>query len=76
MQWFYTKNGTQEWDYDTDGDIGMVVYDSVAAAATGMRRDLTVENYDDPIKDMVGMTVTSRFDVEVIIPNATCRIEF
>lgn len=71
-----TKNGTQEWDYDTDGDIGMVVYDSVAAAATGMRRDLTVENYDDPIKDMVGMTVTSRFDVEVIIPNATCRIEF
>lgn len=68
--------GTQEWDYDTDGDIGMVVYDSVAAAAIGMRRDITVENYDDPIKDMVGMSVTSRFDVEAIIPNACCRIEY
>ena len=71
-----TKNGTQEWDYDTDGDIGMVVYDSVAAGAIGMRRDVTVENFDDPIKDMVGMTVTSRFDVEVIIANATCRVEY
>ena len=71
-----TKNGTQEWDYDTGGDIGMVVYDSVAAAAIGMRRDVTVENFDDPIKDMVGMTVTSRFDVEVIIANATCRVEY
>lgn len=71
-----TKSGTEEWDYDTDGDIGMVVYDSVAAAAIGMRRDITVENYDDPIKDMVGMTVTSRFDVEAIIANACCRVEY
>ena len=71
-----TKNGTQEWDYDTDGDIGMVVYDSISGAATGMRRDITVENYDDPIKDMAGMTVTSRFDVEVIMADAVCRVEF
>lgn len=71
-----TKNGTQEWDYDTDGDIGMVILDSNAGGAIGMRRDITVENYDDPIKDMAGMTVTSRFDVEVIIPNASCRVEF
>ena len=71
-----TKNGTQEWDYDTDGDIGMVVYDSMSAAAIGMRRDTTVENYDDPIKDMKGITVTSRFDVEAVIEAAGCRIEF
>lgn len=71
-----TKNGTEEWDYDTDADIGMVIYDSVAAAAIGMRRDITVENYDDPIKDMVGMTVTSRFDVEAIIADACCRVEY
>ena len=69
-------NGTQEWGYAADGEIGMIVYDSVAAAAIGMRRDITVENYDDPIKDMVGMSVTSRFDVESIIPNASCRVEF
>ncbi|MCK5616140.1 phage major capsid protein [Candidatus Pacearchaeota archaeon] len=69
-------NGTQEWGYAAGGEIGMVVYDSVAAAAIGMRRDITVENYDDPIKDMVGMTVTSRFDVESIIPNACSRVEY
>ena len=69
-------NGTQEWGYAADGEIGMVVYDSVAAAAIGMRRDITVENFDDPIKDMVGMTVTSRFDVESIIANACSRVEY
>ena len=71
-----TKNGTEEWDYDTDGDIGMVVYDSQAAVAIGMRRDITVEQYADPIKDMTGMSVTSRFDVEVILEAAGCRIEY
>lgn len=71
-----TKNGTKEWDYDTDGDIGMVVYDSMSAAAVGMRRDITVEQYADPIKDMVGMSVTSRFDVEMIIADAACRIQY
>lgn len=68
--------GTQEWGYAADGEIGMVVYDSMATAAIGMRRDITVENYADPIKDMAGMTVTSRFDVEVIIAAAGCRIEY
>lgn len=71
-----TKNGTQEWDYDTDGDIGMVVYDSSAAAAIGMRRDISVEKYDDPVKDLVGMSILARFDVEAIVPTAGCRIEF
>ena len=71
-----TKNGTQEWDYDTDGDMGMVVYDSIAAAAIGMRRDISVTQYDDPIKDMMGMTVLSRFDIEAIVPNAICRVEY
>ena len=71
-----TKNGTQEWDYDTDGDIGMVVYDSAAAIAIGMRRDITIESYSDPIKDMLGMSVTARFDIEALIPNAACRIEY
>lgn len=71
-----TKNGTQEWDYDTNADIGMVVFDSAAAGAIGMRRDITIENFNDPIKDMVGMTVTARFDIEAIIANASCRVEY
>ena len=69
-------NGTQEWGYAANAEIGMIVYDSIAAAAIGMRRDITVENYDDPIKDMVGMSVTSRFDVESIVADAACRIEY
>ena len=54
----------------------MIVYDSQSAAAIGMRRDISVTNYDDPIKDMKGITVLSRFDVEVIIPDAACNVKF
>ena len=41
-----------------------------------MRRDISVEKYDDPIKDIVGMSILARFDVEAIVPTAGCRIEF
>lgn len=69
-------NGTEEWGYAADGEIGMIVYDSSAAGAIGMRRDISVNNYEDAIKDLVGMSVTARFDVEAIVTAACCRIEF
>lgn len=69
-------NGTQEWGYAANGEIGMIVYDSSVATAIGMRRDITVNNYDDPIKDLVGMAITSRFDVQTITASAMCRIEY
>lgn len=68
-----TSNGTKTWGYGAD-EIGMVVYDSMAAAAIGMRRDITVEEYSDPIKDMTSMTVTGRHDVEVMLEKAGSRI--
>lgn len=69
-------NGTQEWGYAADGEIGMIVYDSSCATAIGMRSDISVNNYDDPIKDLVGMSVLSRFDVQTITAAAICRVEF
>ena len=69
-------NGTETWGYAADGEMGMIVYDSTSAAAIGMRRDISINKYDDAIKDLVGMTVTARFDVETIVPDASCRIEY
>lgn len=69
-------NGTEVWGYGADGEIGMVIYDSSVAQAIGMRRDISVNDYDDPIKDLVGMSVTSRFDVQTITASAMCRVEY
>ncbi len=62
------------WDFDTDGDLGALMYQKAYAGAIGMRRDLTVKNYDDPIRDLVGMSCTMRFDALTFFANATCRV--
>jgi HK97 family phage major capsid protein len=67
---------TYTWQYDSDGDIGMLVYDSRNAGGIAMRRDLTVSRYEDPIRDLVGCTVTARFGVNYLAANAICRVEY
>lgn len=68
-------SATNVWGYTTATDnIGMIVLDSTAAAAIGMRRDITVDKYNDPIKDLLGMSVTARFDVEAIVTGAMCLV--
>ncbi len=64
------------WDYDTDGEIGMLVLDSRRAGGIYLPRDLTVKDYKDPIRDMTGMTVTMRMDCQSHITNATCRVTY
>lgn len=67
------SNGTETWGYGAD-EKGMIVCDSSALAATAMKRDITVESYDDPIKDMLGMSVTARYDFKYLIAEAGCLI--
>lgn len=44
-----------------------LVYDKNAAGAIAMRRDLTVDRYEDPIRDLVGMSVTMRYATEPLL---------
>ena len=67
---------TYAWEYNSDGDIGGIVIDSGKAAAIGMRRDIKLDHYKDPIRDLVGMTATGRFGVKYLHANAICRIEY
>ena len=69
-------SGTYTWDYDADGEIGMILIDKFNCGAIGMRRDITIEKYDDPIRDLMGMSVTARFDVDSLQTNAICRVEY
>lgn len=69
-------SGSYAWEYDSDGDIGMLVLDSTAAAAIMMREDIKVENYFDPIRDLHNICCTQRYGYGYEQANAICRIEY
>lgn len=64
------------WEYDSDGDIGMLVFDSRKCGGIGMKRDITVVDYDDPAKDLKGVNVTARFGVDAVFADAIARVEY
>jgi hypothetical protein len=66
-----TGSDTYHWD-GTDGShhCNGVVLDSNANTYLAMRRDLTVEEYDDPIHDLVGISTTMRYGVSTIQADA------
>lgn len=70
------NSSTYTWDYDSDGDIGMCVLDSKNAGAIVIRRDISVERYSDPIRDLIGIGVTARFDADRLHANASARVEY
>lgn len=67
---------TYTWGYAADGNIGMLVLDSSEAGATAMRRDISLAKYADPVRDLVGCSVTARFAVNYLQANAIARVEY
>lgn len=71
------NSSTYSWSYDTDADIGMVAIDSAKLShVIGMKQDITVRDYDDPIRDLKGAALTMRFAEESPFDNGICRIEY
>ena len=48
--------------------------DSKNAGVLYVRRDVTIEDYEDPVKDLVGAVVTARFRYATIRANAICTV--
>ncbi len=69
-------SATYTWGYGTNDYIGGLVVDRNAAGGIGIREDITIEQYSDPIRDLVGMKVTARFDAARFIANATYRVQY
>lgn len=66
---------TYKWDdTDSSGHYYALVLDPSSYAMIAMRRDITIEQYDDPIHDLVGISCTMRYGVGVIQDQAACRI--
>jgi hypothetical protein len=65
-----TTSGSHVWGFSSSGYVGAMMYDSRAAGAIGMRRDITVDRYADSIRQMQGVSVSARWDVQPFIANA------
>lgn len=70
-------SSTYVWDYGANSEIGMVLVDSASLAGLiGLRRDITIKDYDDPIRDLKGAALTMRFATGSPFDNGICRVEF
>ena len=70
-----TGDDTYHWDAtDGTGHYYAMVVDPANYAMIAMRRDITVEEYDDPIHDLIGIKCTMRYGVGVIHDDAAVRI--
>jgi hypothetical protein len=68
--------GTYTWDYDADNEVGGLVVDSSRAGGIAVARPLTVKQYEDPVHDLQGMSISMRMDAKTFAPTALCRITF
>ena len=67
-------SSTYTWGWGVDGYVGGMVLDSRNAGAIAMERDIYVDRYQDPIRDLVGLSVKARFGYNYLHANASCRI--
>ncbi len=71
-----TPDATETWGFATGGEIGGVAIHAPLAAGLGMNRELRLEKYKDPVKDLVGLVGSIRFDVGVLFGAAIARTEY
>lgn len=71
-------SSTHKWGngYDGANEVGVLVFDPEVYGMIAMRRELEIEEYDDPIHDLMGLSATMRFGSSVIQGDAGCIIEY
>jgi len=80
LRYFETNSAVNStsytWGYSTDGDIGALVLNQMAAGAYVLRWDTQIEDLVDPIRDLQSAKASIRFGVNYGIANAACRIKY
>jgi hypothetical protein len=71
--------GANTWGFDTDGDLGAVVYDrdnihTILYAPNG--QDVEIKQYDDPIRDITGVNARVHVDAQYSQARSSATIEY
>lgn len=62
-----TDKASPTWDDTTAAsDVTAIVFSKADLGVLCMRRDITVEEYDDPIHDLMGISITQRYGADVL----------
>lgn len=67
---------TYVWGAPNDGYIGMLVFEKQHAGFIGMRQDMFIEDYRDPLRDLLGAKVSMRAGCTYLIANSLSRVEY
>jgi hypothetical protein len=67
---------TYVWGFATNGDFGAIVYDRNSFAVIGEREPIGVEQFSDPIRDLVGMKVSTRIDAAQVLVTAGQYLQY
>jgi len=73
---FLVAAANSDWAGPTDEKMGGLLFDSKSCGGIGMRQDTRVERYADPVRDLVGMSVTMRAACQYGVANAISTIEY
>jgi HK97 family phage major capsid protein len=70
-----TEQATPTWDNTNAGtDIQALIFSKADFATIVMRRDITIEDYEDPIHDLMGIAITMRFGTDVLREASACKM--
>jgi len=67
---------TYVWGFAANGELGAIAFDRNSFGGVGMREDIGVEQYSDPVRDLVGMKVTARFDAAQFLVTAGQYVQY
>ena len=67
---------THTWGYGTDSYMGMLLLDSRSCGGAAINQDMTVTEFDDPLKGIKSFKVMMRFGTATHHANAATRVEY
>jgi len=76
MRWYVTDNGASvvdgvnPWEYNSNADTGAIVMEARRGCGIAMRRDRTINKFDDIVRELKTITATMRCDVSHLHTNA------
>ncbi len=79
MKWYVTDNGSttvdgsHPWAYDSNADVGAIVMEARRGCGIAMRRDRTVNKFEDIVKELKTITATMRCDVNYMHADAVAK---
>ena len=71
-----STTNSKSWGFAAANAVGAIMVDNSRCGAIGMRQDMKVEQYADSIRQMQGVSVSMRFDVQPFIAKAIAVTQY